>query len=82
MQQQPRVSGPSTATKPVGFFPFLSLIFALVVIAVAIVDYFKVYSVPSLWFDVVLFLAGLKLLYWGVERGFEHRRKEMFKKYI
>ncbi len=70
------------ATKSASVFPFLTLLFALVVIAAAVVDYFKVYVLPPLAIDVILLLAGLKLLYWGVERGFEKKRKEMFKRYI
>ena len=66
----------------VHFFPSLTLLFALVLIAVAVIDYFKIYSIPLLVMDVVLLLAGLKLLYWGVEKGYAKRRKELLKKYI
>ncbi|MBI2572583.1 hypothetical protein HYV86_01875 [Candidatus Woesearchaeota archaeon] len=83
MAQKQQVMPPvASSVSKSSSFPSLTLLFAVVVIAVAVVDYFKIYTIPPLAIDVVLLVSGLKLLYWGVEKGFEKRRKEMFKKYI
>lgn len=64
------------------FFPKLLILFSLVVIAAAVIDYFKFYQMPKPALDIILLLAGLWMLKVGVEKGFYRKRKEIFKKYI
>lgn len=64
------------------FFPKLSLLFSLIIMAVAVIDYFNFYQIPKLAIDLILLVAGLWLLKVSIAKGFYKRRKEILKKYI
>ena len=64
------------------FFPKLTILFGLFLIAVAGLSFFNIFSFPPLVTEIVWILAGLWLLKLGIEKGFYGRRKEVLKKYI
>jgi len=66
------------------YFPKLLMIFSIVLIVVAVNDYFRwlVFPMMELWVDILLLLAGLWMLRISIATGFSKKRKEIFKKYI
>jgi hypothetical protein len=64
------------------YFPKFLMLFSLFLIAVAVINYFNFYQIPSWITDVVLLLAGLWMFKVGLEKGYSKRRREIVKKYI
>ncbi len=64
------------------FFPKLTILLSLVIIAAAVLSLFNIFQFPKLVIDIVLLLIGLWLLKLGIGKGFYGRRKEIIKKYI
>lgn len=77
------ITKPVVRAEPgVSFFPKLEFIFSILVIALAVNNYFKFYLLPTYVFDAVLFIAGLWMLKLCLEKGLYNRRKELLKRYI
>ncbi len=68
--------------KKPSFFPKLLMVFSLLLIVVAVVDYLDFYQIPKLAIDIIILFAGLWILKISIEKGFYKKRKEIFKKYI
>jgi hypothetical protein len=68
--------------KKPSFFPKPLIVFSLLLIVVAVVDYIDFYKIPRLAIDIIILFAGLWMLKMGVAGGFYKKRKEIFKKYI
>jgi uncharacterized membrane protein YcjF (UPF0283 family) len=64
------------------FFPKLTILFSLAVIAAAVLSSFNVFQFPKSVINIVLLLAGLWLLKLGIGKGVYGKRKEVLKKYI
>lgn len=64
------------------FFPKLLILFGLVAIVLAVVNFFNLLVIPELVINTALLLAGVWMLKISIERGFYKKRKEIFKKYI
>lgn len=63
-------------------FPRLLIVFGIILVAVSITSYLKIYNFPKLALEILLLLAGLWMFQIGIKKGFYHKRKEIFKKYI
>lgn len=70
------------AERTLHFFPRLLFLFSLVVIALAVVDYFRFYSVSAVVIDMILFVSGIWMFMLALERGWYERRKSILKRYI
>jgi|ETNmetMinimDraft_12_1059888.scaffolds.fasta_scaffold707525_1 hypothetical protein len=64
------------------YFPKFLFVFGVLLVVVAIAHYFKWLIVPELLLDILLLLAGLKIIKIGLETGFYKKRKETLKKYL
>lgn len=64
------------------YLPKLVLLFGVLLIAAAVIDYFKYFIIDARIIDLLLLLAGLWLIKIAFEHGLYKRRKELLKKYI
>ncbi len=64
------------------YLPKLVLLFGVLLIAAAVIDYFKYFIIDERIIDLLLLLAGLWLIKIAFEHGLYKRRKELLKKYI
>jgi hypothetical protein len=64
------------------YFPTISIFFGLILIIVAVLDYLDYYTFSIIVIDALLVLAGLRILHWGLSKGYYKRHKEILKKYI
>ncbi|HLC88772.1 MAG TPA: hypothetical protein VJG49_01925 [Candidatus Nanoarchaeia archaeon] len=64
------------------YLPKLALLFGALLIAVAIIDYFKYFILDGRIIDLLLAIAGLWMIIIAFEQGFYKRRKELLKRYI
>ncbi len=65
-----------------GAFPKLLLLFSLIAMIVAVVDYFNIYTIPKIWLNGLLLLAGLWLFFAGASAGIKEKRHSELKKYL
>ncbi|PIN74277.1 hypothetical protein COV20_01520 [Candidatus Woesearchaeota archaeon CG10_big_fil_rev_8_21_14_0_10_45_16] len=63
-------------------FPVFWMVYAVIIIAVGVVNYLSIFALPSYVLDGLLILSGLKMLHWSLAKGFGEQRKELLKKYI
>ena len=64
------------------YFPKIFFVFGLLLILVALNDYFKWLSIPEMAKTILLLFTGLWFIKIGVSKGFYKKRKEIFQKYI
>ena len=65
-----------------GYFPKFLFAFGLILVAVSVAHYFKWLVIQDFVLDILLLLAGLKILKIGIQEGSYKKRKEVLKKYI
>jgi hypothetical protein len=63
-------------------FPKLLIFYGFILIAVSVVNYFNFFIISEICLNVLFLIAGLWMMKLGVAKGFYHKRKEIFKKYI
>lgn len=76
-----KVEVPKVAKKP-SYFPKIRALFGVVLVAVAVIDYFNFYSLSRQNFNILLFLAGIYLIYLAFTSSLAKKRKEFAKKFI
>lgn len=64
------------------FFPKLSILLGLLIIVLVVLNYLNVWKIPQPLAVILLLLAGLVILWLGFAMGFEHKRKDVLKKYL
>ena len=72
---------PEKPKKP-GVFPKISLVFSIVIIVLALLDYLSVYILSDAWLVGLLLLTGVWLFFQSMSIGFTRKRNEILKKYI
>ncbi len=64
------------------YFPKIFFVFGILLILIAINDYFNWLTIPSLTHTILILLSGIWFIKIGISKGFYKKRKEIFKKYI
>ena len=64
------------------YFPKIFFVYGLLLILVAINEYFKWWSVPEIVKTILFLFTGMWYIKMGISKGFYKKRKEIFKKYI
>ena len=73
---------PVQSTSGLHYLPKLVLLFGVLLMVIAVVDYYKYFIIDARIIDLLLLLAGLWLIKIAFEHGLYKRRKELLKKYI
>jgi uncharacterized membrane protein len=82
MAQQPVKKDAVAVEEKKHFFPMLSILIGILLLVVAIVQFMKWWQ-PSLRISTILLaLGGLVIIWLGTAMGYEHKRKDLLKKYI
>lgn len=72
---------PKAESKP-HYFPKLLFFLSLILIALAVVDYFKYLTIDGRIIDVILLFAGLWMFKMAFAKGSYGRRKAVLMKYL
>ena len=64
------------------YFPKFLIVFSLIVIALALNNFFKWYVLPDSVVSVILLISGLWMFKIGLGKGMYKKRHEIIKKYI
>ena len=64
------------------YFPRLLIWFSLIVIVLALNNFFKWYVLPDYVVSVILLISGLWMFQIGLGKGMYNKRHEIIKKYI
>ena len=72
---------PKTKNKP-HYFPKLLFLFGVILVGLAVVDYFKYLMINSRIIDAILVLAGLWMIKIALSKGSYNRRKAVLMKYL
>lgn len=83
IKEKPKPTVSATGSKEKKhFFPKLSIILGILIVVLVVLNYVNVWKIPQQLAVILLLLSGLVILWLGFSVGFEHRRKDVLKKYI
>lgn len=72
---------PKVESKP-HYFPKFLFLFGLFLVALAVIDYFKYFTIDGRIIDVILLFSGLWILKMALGKGSYARRKAVLMKYL
>mgnify|MGYP000162096650 CR=1 FL=1 len=81
-KQLEKLKEPAEVPEKDSFFPKILLIFSILLITLAIVNFFNLFVLPELVANIALLLAGLWMLKLGVGMGVYKKRTGKLKKYL